>query len=182
MTPHAISTGPGRWVDVTAVDLAHVSIDDIALSLSRRARFGGFTRTFYSVAQHSWNVAVHLRMFGATPTVQLQGLLHDAQEAYLGDIATPHKPLFQGFAELEERVQSDVFSALGAPWPVDSKVHAVDHFMLHLEAGELLPRPVPAWVRCEGLTSSAVDLTPWTEVKARHKFLDLWHALRRDCA
>lgn len=181
MTPHAISTMNGRWVDISALDPKSVSIDDVALGLSRRARFGGFTRTFYSVAQHSWNVAMHLRAYAASPIVQLQGLLHDCQEAYMGDVPTPHKPLYHGFAELEEHVQATMFGALGVEWPVDSKVKSVDYLMLHAEASTLLTSPLPAWVKAARVSGMA-DLSPWTEVQARHKFLDFWYSLRKETA
>ena len=64
MKSHAITVGPGRVLDITAPDTLMVKIDDIALSLSRKCRFGGFSREWFSVAQHSWNVAMHLRAFG----------------------------------------------------------------------------------------------------------------------
>ena len=180
MKSHAITVGPGRSLDITAPDTLMIQIDDIALSLSRKCRFGGFTREWFSVAQHSWNVAMHLRAFGATPVVQLQGLMHDAQEAYLGDVATPHKDLFHGFRELEEHLQSVVFDRFSIPWPLDSKVRAVDELMLHSEAEALLPRPTPDWVK-PGLGVSAVcDLSGWTHVKAQHKFLDLFYSLTKE--
>lgn len=180
MKPHAITVGPGRSLDITCPDTLAIQIDDIALSLSRKCRFGGFTREWFSVAQHSWNVAMHLRAFGATPVVQLQGLMHDAQEAYLGDVATPHKDLFHGFRELEEHLQSVVFDRFSIPWPLDSKVRAVDELMLHSEAEALLPRPTPDWVK-PGLGVSAMcDLSGWTHVKAHHKFLDLFYSLTKE--
>lgn len=177
---HAITVGAGRTLDITRPDTLHISIDDIALSLSRKCRFGGFTREWFSVAQHSWNVAMHLRAFGATPVVQFQGLMHDAQEAYMGDIPTPHKDLYHGFRELEEHLQSVIFDRFSLPWPLDSKVRAIDELMLHAEAERLLPPPVPDWVK-PGLGVSAMcDLSGWTHVKAQHKFLDLFYSLGKE--
>lgn len=79
-----------------------VFIDDIAAQLSRICRFGGALRdevlvsqggTLYfmaaqtfSVAQHSCNVHDHVE-----PRFRLRALLHDAAEAYVGDIIKPIK-------------------------------------------------------------------------------------------
>jgi len=60
---------------------------DLAMSLSRLARFNGHSRQFYSVAQHCCIVAANVE----DDALRLPALLHDAHEAYLGDIVTPLK-------------------------------------------------------------------------------------------
>lgn len=68
-----------------------VSIVDIAWHLSHQCRYNGALNHFYSVAQHSYLVAM------ATPWPwRGVALLHDAAEAYTGDVASPlkrHLPL-----------------------------------------------------------------------------------------
>src|SRR5271156_4912831 len=61
-----------------------IDIRDIAHALSNICRFTGHTKRFYSVAEHSRNVA---KLVPAH--MKLQALLHDASEAYLCDIARP---------------------------------------------------------------------------------------------
>ena len=62
------------------------TIGEIAESLSRICRFGGHMG-WESVATHSIRVA---RALGhMPPRVQLAALLHDAHEAYIGDIPGP---------------------------------------------------------------------------------------------
>lgn len=64
-------------------------IDEIAHALSNICRFGGHTKVFYSVAQHSVHVA---RCVEEThPDLALEALFHDAPEAYLGDVIRPLK-------------------------------------------------------------------------------------------
>lgn len=94
-----------------------VHIEDIAHGLSNLCRFAGQVREFYSVAQHSWHVADYLRTNGATPLLQLAGLLHDGTEAYMVDIPRPvkHIPEMQGYRDAEDRLGVTVYDAFGVP-------------------------------------------------------------------
>lgn len=65
---------------------AQIHIEDIARGLAHKCRWNGQTRTYYSVAEHSIEV---MKMCG--PEFALWGLLHDAGEAYLGDVPDPIK-------------------------------------------------------------------------------------------
>ena len=68
-------------------DAAEVDIKDIARSLARQCRFDGHVNVeHYSVAEHSIYVSELV-----APEFALDGLLHDAAEAYIGDIVSPVK-------------------------------------------------------------------------------------------
>lgn len=84
-----IRTYSGRSVSLATPSAADIDIRDIACSLSRINRFSGATRLPINVADHSLNVARLLSMRKAPPATQMLGLLHDAHEAYLGDITAP---------------------------------------------------------------------------------------------
>lgn len=78
-----------RIVDLESPKPEDISFPLIALALSRLCRFNGATTRFYSVAEHCARVAELARRRGHGRRVQLLALLHDAHEAYLGDVTRP---------------------------------------------------------------------------------------------
>ncbi len=120
---------------------AEVSLEDIAAGLAHTCRFGGHCRTFYSVALHSVYVSRDLERVGQGPPVQLYGLLHDAGEAYVGDVPRPVKTRFEGFAVAERRIREAVWTAFDLPPPDQEAWAAVvdaDDRLLAYEADQLL--------------------------------------------
>lgn len=94
-----IETFGGYRVDVLLPDPKQIMIEDIAHALAHVPRFAGHTSRFYSVGAHSINVA------RVVPKAhKLQALLHDATEAYLGDMPTPFKRVFGEYRAAEERL------------------------------------------------------------------------------
>src|SRR5690242_11754504 len=77
-------TGRRFWPLDPRVD--DIDIGDIAHHLSLVCRFAGACREFYSVAQHCVGVS-----YVCDPKDALWGLLHDAAEAYVGDMVRPLK-------------------------------------------------------------------------------------------
>ena len=87
----------GRPFFLTDPDVREVDIKDIAHSLANQCRFNGHTKKFYSVAQHSVIVSENV-----PSRLALEGLLHDAGETYVTDLAKPVKVLVEGaYTELE---------------------------------------------------------------------------------
>ena len=83
-----IQTYSGRQFYLLAPKPEDIDIIDIAHALSMMCRFVGHSQKFYSVAQHSILVAQHCKS-----EFKLHGLLHDASEAYISDLARPIKKL-----------------------------------------------------------------------------------------
>lgn len=68
-----------------------IDLQDIAHALAQINRYTGHTSRPYSVAEHSLLVADIAAHHGATPMVQFGALMHDAHEAYTGDVSSPVK-------------------------------------------------------------------------------------------
>jgi uncharacterized protein len=90
-----------------------VDIQDIAHSLSNQCRFNGHTLRFYSVAEHCVHIASYLERHNAPFQICLAGLLHDAAEAYLGDVVRPVKQLLPDFTQAENTLQALIYMKYG---------------------------------------------------------------------
>ncbi len=130
----------------------NVRIYDIAASLSKVCRFGGHTEKFYSVAEHCV-LASYMVPQGITA---LHALMHDASEAYLGDVSSPLKDLdaMVEYKRLEKWAMGAIYKALGIPDPTPEEGAAVKVADLQLccqEAEELLPLGTDGWYWPVGL-------------------------------
>jgi hypothetical protein len=105
MSEHSfIQTYSGRKFNFLDPDPETITIVDIAHALSQTCRFGGHTSKFYSVADHSVNVARLLAWEGYSIATIEAGLFHDSAEAFLGDMVTPLKRMLPQYAEMEKRI------------------------------------------------------------------------------
>jgi 5'-deoxynucleotidase YfbR-like HD superfamily hydrolase len=93
----------------------NVRIEDIGKGLSYKGHFSGQTPKFFSIAQHS--VLVHdlipKRARNKNPEIAMLALLHDASEAYIGDMVKPLKVLLPEFQKIENRLQSVILHSFG---------------------------------------------------------------------
>jgi hypothetical protein len=162
----------GRPFYLTQPERSQVQIEDIAYGLSNLCRFAGQTREFYSVAQHSVMVADLMQ----TNKTALQGLLHDAAEAYTGDFTSPMKSLMDGYkTRIEEPIEREIFRQLDVPFPMSPEVKVADTKVLATEIRDLMNGTL--WQ--EGLPEPLVrKIWAWPPAVARHLFLKKYHALK----
>lgn len=139
-----------------------VMIEDIAHSLCNLCRFAGHSRVFYSVGRHSENCRrVAERLRGSSPDalrLQMLCLIHDAAEAYIGDLPRPIKQFIPEFKVVERKVEAVIYEALQIVPPTEEEerfVKHIDNYMLCIE-GRLLTRNLNDW------TSEIVEGCPFT--------------------
>jgi len=99
-----------EFIDLMNLDIDKIHIDHIATALSNICRFNGMIKNFYSVAQHSCFCVDLAYSEGETdPEFLLSVLLHDASEAYTGDIIKPIKiVLGDKFKIIEDSVSNAI--------------------------------------------------------------------------
>lgn len=161
----------GKWFNVFEPNPEDVDIKDIAHALSNQCRFTGHTTDFYSVAQHSVLVSDNCSSRDAK-----WGLLHDASEAYLSDIARPIKkhPDFGPFyLAAEDKLTDAIMVHFGLPTKMPSGVREADDMLLRSEARDLMPDSFPVY------PGPTVPLTilPWTPEESHYQFMDRFNEL-----
>jgi hypothetical protein len=103
-----LQTVSGRWVNPFDPDPDQLDASDIARALANQCRFGGHSRVFYSVAQHAVIVSEVIERRGGDVEDVFAALMHDATEAYLGDMPHPLKhrsPLGAAFKQAEDSLE-----------------------------------------------------------------------------
>lgn len=169
----SIVTFTGRVVDPIHPSPGDFDIVDIAHALSNSCRFTGHVREFYSVAEHSVRVAQWLYHHGLV--VALGGLLHDASEAYLSDLARPIKQfssLGDHYRAIEDRLQKEICVAFDTTYPILSLVREADNTLLWAEIRDLMPPSEdPRLLQYTSKTLYRDKIIPWTPKEAKHRFM-----------
>lgn len=151
-----------------------VNIEDIAHSLSNKCRFTGHTKEFYSVAQHSVFVSWLAEQTGvdAVDSLARQGLLHDADESFLPDVATPIKvlPEFAFFREAGQKIFRTVMAEFDLPVVEDPRVKTADRIMLVTEKRDLMS-PKSGWEQDYKEQAADFHIVPLSPKRAKRQFM-----------
>ena len=174
-----IETFTGKRFDILAPRPEQICIEDIAHALSQQCRFTGHTRCFYSVAEHSIHVAARCEN-------KLAGLLHDASEAYLSDLARPVKQLTAlgpVYKQIEDVIQGAIYERYGIPMPIPADVKKWDNILLFTEKAQLMTAlPWTDDASSNTLLESAADihLDCFDPRKAEEYFLTWFYSLIKE--
>jgi 5'-deoxynucleotidase YfbR-like HD superfamily hydrolase len=186
----SIETVSGRFVSPLHSTVDDIEINDIAWALSRISRFAGHTITEipYNVAQHSLFVCNMIEHeYSNNPRLALFGLLHDAAEAYIGDIPSPIKRingLHEVFKRLENRLLDMIFvKYVGTNLSPDASV-IVDFFdkrALYIEAHAFMESRGRDWCNYGKYNITLVDLqqfpNPIRSIEAYKEFIKKFNEL-----
>lgn len=174
-----------------------VALADIAHALSHQCRFTGHCYQYYSVAEHSVRVSFAAEELAVrrgrsreeARVVARAGLLHDASEAYLIDVARPVKraPATHAYREAESQLSRTIFYAFGLSEAEPMEVKEADAILLATEARDLFPSLHPEWVQpveplAEHLWMEYAPAAAEAMFRARFMELGPWPGLCADVA
>jgi uncharacterized protein len=148
-----------------------ICIEDIAHGLSHVCRFAGHTTKFYSVAQHSVLVA---QLCPAED--KLWGLLHDASEAYVGDMVRPLKLKMPEYRRVETGVMAAVKKRFGLADKEPPWVKLSDQILCCTEARDFMR--APDWAMHGPVAKLPERIRPWAPGRAEKEFLTAFKAYR----
>lgn len=172
----------GRRLNIVEPSPLDIEIEDIALGLSRVARWNGQTvgDHGFSVAQHSVLVTdLMARQAPALPTAaRLAGLLHDASEYVTSDLISPFKRVVgDSYREIEHRLEQAVHLRFGLPALIPAEwkaaIKKADLTSCVAEAIELAGFEAEEARRVFGYRGRPpkLNLSPWDPERARREFL-----------
>lgn len=170
MSNYILQTSEDNYFDYVEPNAGQIYIRDIAKALSKQCRFNGHCSHFYSVAQHSIHVAEL-----APPELKVAALLHDAAEAYMGDIPTPLKKLLPEYKQMEIRVEKVIFECYGVPYEKIFDIKRFDLILLATEKRDLMPAAYGEnWSMLNGIEPLDQRIRPWNADVAEKEFLNMW--------
>lgn len=144
------------------IDKPVFRLADITHSLSMLCRYNGHVSSFYSVAEHSCLVAVIMEMQRLGNPVE--GLLHDATEAYLTDVPAPFKQFLPDWQAVDKKLDLALRNWAGLPPVKTAGCKKADWLALFIEAYYLTPDQGACYSDPAGLRAEALELRqyiPW---------------------
>jgi uncharacterized protein len=163
----------GAWFDFCAPQASDFTIEDIAHGLAHICRYAGQCRSFYSVAEHSLLVSETADGF------EFEALMHDAAEAFLGDVTRPLKQMLPEFKRIEKDVEKAIFDRFGIAHPLPAEVKKADLRVLAAEQKQIMPEGTDGWIRGRRVDPAPVTVRNLAPVDAKKAFLERFDALYR---
>ena len=156
-----IATYTGRIINPLDPDPEQIDILDICHHLSNICRFTGAVKSFYSVGEHSCRVSDILE----GPEKKLYGVLHDASEAYIADLARPIKRTkeMEFYRIIEKKLMDVIYIKFGLDINEPEEVKEADNIMLITEQRDLMP---PETFCLNGYKPLKTRIKTWTSTQA----------------
>lgn len=171
---NTIKVAAGHYVDLVNPDPSTIDIVSIASALSKICRFGGHCPIFYSVAEHCVHAARMAEDDGCSWDSTRAVLMHDAAEAYLGDMVKPLKVTLPQFGEAERRIENAIATAFGLDFQIfEEFIKRYDRIMLKTEKMEMWPEDQEKWVGFGDVEARPIRIMFWKPHLAESKFLEL---------
>jgi uncharacterized protein len=172
-----IQTASGLKFPLLDVDPAAILIQDIAHALSILCRFNAQCLRPYSVAEHSVHVSYEI-----APHLALVGLMHDAAEAYLGDMPGPLKACLPHYHSIEGRLIAAIGGKFGFDYPEKGTPEARElkradiQLLVDEKAVLMAPEPEP-WPPAAPPVKNSGRIQCWQPLVAKETFLRRYREL-----
>lgn len=146
MTATSIMLASGALFDLLHPEDSDFTLSDIAQGMARTCRFAGHSSRFYSVAEHCVHVASLVPVEMIRPA-----MLHDASEAFIGDVTRPLKALLPDYRAIEKGIEDEIERRFLTPAEIANGglhadcVKAADIAMCITEAQRLMPNAAGYW-------------------------------------
>lgn len=164
----------GVYLDLANPDADDISLEDIAGALSKICRFGSQVDKFYSVAEHCY-LCVTEGMSQRLSNSELAALLlHDATEAFLGDVVKPLKIMLPDYEVIERSMES----AISNRFHVDFARHHdvikdIDQSMLIAERNAMFTRDGVIWTGEKDVRAIDVSFQFFSPSEGESAFLEM---------
>lgn len=166
-----IKVSAGHYVCLKNPDPATIDLESIAAALSKLCRYGGYCPRFYSVAEHSIHVLALASSEGFGGDALKAMLLHDAAEAYLGDVVKPLKIMLPEYEDLELRMERAIEAAFGFEFePFREAIKRFDRRVLKAEKVAMWPDDGIIWPGFEFIKTPDLELRYLSPKLARAAF------------
>ena len=174
---HTILLRSGAYIDLAAPDCSKVTINDIAVGLSRMCRFAGQCEKFYSVAEHS---VIASRI--APRKFAYEALMHDATEALIGDVTSPLKAMLPDYRKIEQAVEYSLFAAFNVQMgpTAHQTVKCADLAMLEAEKRKLFTNMPRQELLSNAIGTAYRQIGCWLPDEAERRFLERFYELSPD--
>jgi uncharacterized protein len=163
----------GAWFDFGSPRTSDFTVEDIAHGLANICRYSGQCCRFYSVAEHSLLVSEVAEGF------EFEALLHDAAEAFIGDITRPLKQMLPDFKRIEAAVQGAIMERFGVTSRLSPQIKDADLRVLAAEQRQIMPPGTDGWLAGLAIQPAPIVVRHLPPDVAKRMWLDRFEALRR---
>lgn len=173
-----IKVSSGHYVDIINPDPNTLDIYTISSALSKICRFGGHCPKYYSVAEH----CIHSTQIGISEGYDNNALktifMHDASEAYIGDIVRPLKANLSQYRKIEERINRAIEYAFNIKFDkFKNEIKNIDNILLKAEKRTMWPEDKNDWGLENYKDYLFIKFKFWTPKQSEKKFLEIAKAL-----
>ena len=167
-----IMLASGKRFDLLDPSGSDFDIDDVAHGLAHVCRYAGQCRKFYSVAEHSILVSETVADFAD------EALLHDAAEAFIGDITRPLKQLLPDYKAIEADIEEAINERFGLSKAAKPVIKEADLRVLAAEQMQVMAPECADWAVEAGIAPADITVRGLLPQQAKAEFLRRFSDLR----